>query len=164
MVNTEQIEIKRHISAQELKGKIKDYTLQSKILKRLLFINLRYSGLLVPEASEKVGITATTGYHWQERWNLEGYAGLIPQYAGGRPSKLSHNEKEELKKELKLKDHWTTIEVKQLIQLKFGVTYSMDQVRRILHSFDMFFYKPYPQDYRRPPDAEDGLKKPSKHE
>ena len=34
-----------------------------------------------------------------------------------------------------------TIEVKQLIQLKFGVTYSMDQVRRILHSFDMFFYK-----------------------
>ena len=54
MVNTEQIEIIRHISARELKGKIKDYSLQSKILKRLLFINLRYLGLLVPEASEKL--------------------------------------------------------------------------------------------------------------
>jgi putative transposase len=67
VVNTEQIEIQRHISAQELNEKIKDYSLQSKILKRLLFINLRYSGLLVPEASEKIGITAATGYHWQER-------------------------------------------------------------------------------------------------
>lgn len=164
MVNTEQIELIKHISTQELKEKIKDYSLQSKIFKRLLFINLRYSGLLVPEASEKVGITAATGYHWQERWNLKGYAGLIPQFAGGRPSKLSDQEKEQLKEELKSKDHWTTIEVKQLIQLKFGITYSMDQVRRILRSFDMLFYKPYPQDYRRPPDAEESLKKPSKHE
>ena len=100
MVNTEQIEIKKQISVQELKEKIKDYTLQSKILKRLLFINLRYSGVLVPEASEKLGISTGTGYNWQERWNQKGYAGLIPQYAGGRPSKLSDQEKDELKQEL----------------------------------------------------------------
>ena len=164
MVNTEQIEIKRLISVQELKEKIKDYTLQSKILKRLLFINLRYSGLLVPEASEKLGISVGTGYNWQERWNQKGYDGLIPQYAGGRPSKLSALEKEELKQELMLKDHWSTSEVKQLIQLKFGISYSSDQVRRILRSFDMYFNKPYPQDYRRPTDAEERLKKPSSHE
>lgn len=164
MVNTEQIEIVRSISAQELKEKIKDYNIQSKILKRLLFINLRYSGLLVPEASEKIGITIGTGYNWQERWNQKGYAGLIPQYAGGRPSKLSNEQKEELKNELRTKDHWSTSEVKQLVQLKFGVTYSSDQMRRILKSFDMFFNKPYPQDYRRPSDAEERLKKPPQDE
>lgn len=164
MANTEQIKIIRHISTLELKEKIKDYSIQSKILKRLLFINLRYSGLMVPEAAEKIGITAATGYRWQDRWNLKGYAGLIPQYAGGRPSKLSNQEKEELKEELKSKDHWSTVEVKQLIQLKFGITYSLDQVRRILRSFDMYFNKPYPQDYRRPPDAEECLKKTSQNE
>lgn len=164
MVNTEQIEIRRSITAQELKEKIRDYTLQSKILKRLLFINLRYSGLLVPEASQKLGISIGTGYNWQERWNEKGYAGLIPQYAGGRPSKLSDFEKDELRRELSLKDHWSTIEVKQLIQLKFGITYSSDQIRRILRSFGMKFNKPYPQDYRRPEDAELLLKKPPSDE
>jgi putative transposase len=67
--------IKISFSVQDLKEIIKDYSLQSKIFKRLLFINLRYSGRLVPEASEKIEITAATGYHWQERWNLNGYAG-----------------------------------------------------------------------------------------
>ena len=42
MVNVEQIDIKKHISAQDLKEKIKDYSIQAKILKRLLFINLRF--------------------------------------------------------------------------------------------------------------------------
>jgi len=41
------------------------------IQNRLLFINLLYSGLIVLEASEKVGVTAVTGYHWQERWNCD---------------------------------------------------------------------------------------------
>ena len=140
--NTEQIEIKKLISAQELKEKIRDYTLQSKILKRLLFINLRYSGLSVPEASQKLGISIGTGYNWQERWNEKGYAGLIPQYAGGRPSKLSDHEKDELIQELRSRDHWSTHEVKQLVQLKFKITYSSDQIRRILRSFDMNINKP----------------------
>jgi transposase len=155
MANTEQIEIIKRIPVHELKEKIKDYTLQSKILKRLLFINFRYSGLLVSESSEKLGISIGTGYNWQERWNQKGYAGLIPQYAGGRPSKLSDLEKEELKQKLSLRDHWSTTEVKQLIQLKFGISYSSDQVRRILRTFGMYFNKPYPQDYRRPSNAEE---------
>ena len=70
-------------------------------------------------------------------------------------------EKEALKEELKPKSHWAIAEVKQL---KFGIEYSLDQIRRVLRSFDMLFYKPYPQDYRRPSDAEECLKKHSKNE
>ncbi len=50
MVNVEQIEIIRHISAPELSQKIKEYSLGAKILKRLLFINMRYSGKSVVES------------------------------------------------------------------------------------------------------------------
>ena len=35
--------------------------------------------------------------------NLEGYKGLIPKFGGGRPSKLTKENKEELKKILKEK-------------------------------------------------------------
>ena len=159
MVNVEQIEIVKHIPATELTGKIKDYSLQAKILKRLLFINLRYNGKLVSESCILVGISLGTGYSWQNRWNLEGYAGLIPKYGGGKPSKMSDQQKEALWKILHTREHWTTNEVKQLIQLEFDILYSMDQIRRILRRFNMLFGKLYPEDYRRPPDAEKTLKK-----
>ena len=159
MVNVEQIEIVKHIPVTELTEKIKDYSLQAKILKRLLFINLRYNGKLVSESCILVGISLGTGYSWQNRWNLEGYAGLIPKYGGGKPSKMSDPQKEALWKILHTREHWTTNEVKQLIQLEFDISYSMDQIRRILRRFNMLFGKLYPEDYRKPPDAEKILKK-----
>jgi putative transposase len=159
MVNVEQIKIIMHISSHELKEKIKDYSIHAKILKRLLFINLRYLGKSVLESSKIVGISAGTGYNWQERWNLEGYAGLVPKYGGGKPSKMTDQQKKALWELLHARDHWTTTEVKQLIQLEFDITYSMDQTRRILRNFNLLFGKLYSQDYRRPPDAEEVLKK-----
>lgn len=159
MVNVEQIEIVKHVTPKELTEKIKDYSIQAKILKRLIYINLRYSGKSVSESCKLVGISIATGYNWQERWNLEGYAGLIPKYGGGKPSKMTDQQKDELWQRLHSRDHWTTNEVRQLIQLEFNIAYSMDQIRRILRQFKMLFGKLYPEDYRRPPEAEEILKK-----
>ena len=164
MVNVEQIEIIRHISAPELSQKIKEYSLGAKILKRLLFINMRYSGKSVVESCKLMGISLATGYKWQERWNLEGYAGLAPKYAGGKPSKLTDQQKKTLEEILRSHDHWTTSEVKQLVQNEFNIIYSLDQIRRILRKLKMQFGEPYPQDYRRPPDAEKLLKKTTQDE
>jgi putative transposase len=87
---------------------------------------------------------------------------LVPKYAGGHPSKLTDEQKAALLEKLREKERWTTAEVQHLIQSQFGVSYSLDQVRRILKSFGMFFGKPYPRDYRRPRDAEQVLKKNSR--
>ena len=108
-----------------------------------------------------MGISPGTGYMWQDRWNSEGYAGLIPKYAGGKPAKLSDIEKDQLYEILYTRNFWTTSEVRELIFLKFSVNYSMDQIRRILKKYKMLFGKLYPQDYRRPENAEEILKKDS---
>ena len=161
MVNVEQIPVIIHISQAELVKKIKEYELGAKILKRLTFINLRYSGKTVKESCKLLGISSVTGYTWQDRWNSEGYAWLVPKYAGGRPPKLSEQQKEELWEFLHTRDYWTTSEVKHLILLKYSIEYSMDQIRRILKNYMMQFGKLYLQDYRRPDDAEEILKKNS---
>jgi hypothetical protein len=58
------------------------------------------------------------------------------------------------------RDFWTTKEVRLLIREEFEVKLSQDQVRRILRErLKMHFGKPYPRDYRRPPDAEERLEK-----
>src|SRR5512137_2762918 len=116
-----EIQIEHHMSIEELNKRIKTIENDTKVLRRLYFIKYRYEGKLVSESSKLVGITKRTGYIWQERWNEKGYEGLIPRYAGGRPSKLTDAQKGHLVELLKQKDTWTTEEVRELIFKEFKV-------------------------------------------
>jgi putative transposase len=137
MSKPEQIPIHRSWSLDELNKRIRTLERDAKILKRLYFIKYRYEGARVEVSARRVGITKSVGYIWQRRWNEHGYAGLIPRYAGGRPSKLLEEQKEQLKALLKERDDWTTKEVRKYIQRAFGVDYTAKQVRIILKDFGM---------------------------
>ena len=159
MTRTPSMKVEKWITVEELKKRIRKKEKDVKVLNRLHFMNYLYSGLSVPEASEKLGITKVTGYNWLERWNEDGYDGIIPRFAGGRPSKLTDLEKTQLKEILKKRDDWTTKEIRNLICDRFGVEYSLKQVRIILRNLGLKFARPYSKDYRRPSDAEEQLKK-----
>jgi putative transposase len=161
MSRQEEIPIQRLMNIEELNRKIKSVEKDVKILKRLYFIKFRYNGDSVEKASEKVGVTKRIGYIWQNRWNEKGYEGIIPRYAGGRPSKISEQQKKELEQILRRKESWTTKEIKDVISREFSVDYSLKQIYVILRDMGMNFGKPYPRDYRRPPNAEEMLKKTS---
>lgn len=159
MSRTPSMKVEKWITSEELKKRIREKEKDIKVLNRLHFMNYLYSGCSVPEASDKLGITKVTGYNWLERWNADGYDGLIPRFAGGRPSKLSDKEKSQLKEILRKRDDWTTKEIRNLIHEEFEVEYSLKQVGIILRNMGLKFGKPYPKDYRRPSDAEKQLKK-----
>ena len=159
MTRSSSLKVRKWITADELKNIVRKKEKDVKVLNRLHFMNYLYQGYNVPEASEKLGITKQTGYIWLERWNEEGYNGLIPRFAGGRPSKLTDQEKNQIKEILKDRDDWTTKKVAKLIYDKFGVEYSLKQIIIILRKLGLKFGKPYPKDYRRPSDAEKQLKK-----
>jgi putative transposase len=161
MSRREEIPIQRLMNIEDLNRKIKSVEKDVKISKRLYFIKFRYSGDSVEKASEKVGVTKRIGYIWQNRWNEMGYEGIIPRYAGGRPSKISEQQKSELEKILRRKESWTTKEIKDVISREFNVDYSLKQIYIILRDMGMNFGKPYPRDYRRPTNAEEMLKKTS---
>lgn len=161
MSRPEQIPIQKHMSREELLTRIKILETNTKVLQRLYFIKYRYDGESVEIASRLVGVAKPVGYAWQKRWNDSGYDGLIPRYAGGRPSKLSKLQKEQLKLLLGEKDSWTTDEVRLLILNEFGVEYTLKQVRIIVKKFGMRYAKPFTFDYRKPPNSEQILKKHS---
>lgn len=97
MSKKEKIPIQRLMNIEELSRLIKTVEKDVKILKRLYFVKFRYDGDSVEKASEKVGVTNRIGYIWQGRWNEKGYEGMIPRYAGGRPSKLTQQQKKRIK-------------------------------------------------------------------
>ncbi|CAD7771691.1 Homeodomain-like domain protein [Candidatus Methanoperedenaceae archaeon GB50] len=129
-------EVAKRIPAEELDKRIKRLEKDARVLKRLYFIRYLCRGMSVEEAAELVGVTKATGYVWLKRWNSRGYEGLILEFGGGRPSKLTEEQKEKLKEMLKEKE-WTTKEVQEVIEAEFGVSYSSWQVRRILKSFGL---------------------------
>ena len=116
MTNQEQIPIERKITQKELTQKIKDLEKELKVLERLKFINYRYQGKSVDEAVALIGVTKRVGYIWQERWNKEGIEGLKPRYKGGKQSKISSEQLEELKKYLIKNNITNTKEIKQIIE------------------------------------------------
>src|SRR5664280_305575 len=159
MAKWDRIGIKRKMPVEELDRRIKKLEFDVKVLNRLHFIRNRYLGDSVELAASKSGVTKRVGYIWQDRWNEEGYEGLIPKYGGGRPAQISDEEKIELKEILAKRDDWSTKEIKQLIKDEFAIEFSEKHVRTILRSIGLKFARPYPKDYRRPLDAEEQLKK-----
>ena len=161
MARPENISIERHITAEELLKRIKSLEKDVKVLQRLYFIKYRYEGVTVDDAAKRVEISKPVAYIWQDRWNEEGYEGLKPKFAGGKPPKLTNDQKDQLKEILDKRDDWTTDEIRKLISKKYKVDYSLKQIRIILRKFGMNFAKPFQHDYRRPEDAEEILKKTS---
>ncbi|MDD2754698.1 MAG: hypothetical protein PHS80_04120 [Methanothrix sp.] len=68
-----------------------------------------------------IRITKRVVYIWQDRWNKWSYEGLIPQYAGGRSSKLTDAKKGQLVQLPKQDDTWTAEEVRVLIFKEFRI-------------------------------------------
>ena len=97
--------------------------------------------LSVEKAAKRVEISKPVAYIWQNRWNEAGYDGLKPKFAGGKPSKLSIQQKEQLKRILKKQNNWTTEEVRELVLREFKVGYTQKQIRVILKSFKMHHAK-----------------------
>ena len=158
MVKTEIYRIERKMPEDDLKRLIRSLERSTKMLKRLLFIRYRYDGDSVETASRRIGITKMMGYLWQERWNQDGYKGLIPRYARKGPSKMTLEQKTALKERLK-SGQYTTAQVREIIRNEYGKEYTMKQVWVILNGMGMRHAKPYPHDHRRPDDAENILKK-----
>ena len=137
MTNKEQIPIERKMTQKDLNKKIKDIEKEIKILERLKFINYRYQGLTVNKACEKLNVTKRVGYIWQERWNKEGYNGLIPKYGKGKPSKLTENQRKELKEYLIKNNITDTQEVQQIIKEEYNLEFTKKHIRTILHQLEL---------------------------
>lgn len=108
-------------------------------------------------------VPLSTAYVWLRAWREHGYSGLShPMETGkgspGRRAALDDSDLITLRQLLEKQLSWTTAQVCELIKQQWDIDYSRSQVSRILRNkLKMNFSKPYPHDFRRPPDAEEQL-------
>ena len=85
----------KHVPLEELKNLIRKEK-SKHIFQRLQFILQLYLGDGIGNACDRSCISNQTGYTWLNQWNAQGYEGLVPDFGGGRPSKLTKKQKEQL--------------------------------------------------------------------
>ena len=153
--------IEDHLSIEDLNSIIKDSKLQNKICIRAIFIKMLYQGSTITDASKVVGVGRQTGSRWLQRYNEEGFEGLIPKYDGGKPGKLSNQQKNELKDMLMDENsNYTIKEVVVLINELYGIEFSYNRVWTLVRvEFGLWYSKPQSTAHEKPKNAGKLLKK-----
>ncbi|MDR2545246.1 MAG: helix-turn-helix domain-containing protein [Methanobrevibacter sp.] len=119
----------------------------------------------IKEASKVVGIARQTGSRWLKLYNEKGYEGLIPKFDGGRPGKLTTDQKNELKAILIHEDsnedsNYTIMEVVKLIKELFDVEFSYKRVWTLVRvEMNLNYSKPFSTAHKKPKNRREDLKK-----
>lgn len=118
--------------------------------RRVRAIRLLLQGLQPVEVARRVGVDRRSVRRWNRLYRETGEAGLRAKPAPGRPLKLDARARQRLEQVL-LKgaqmagfptDLWTCPRVAQVIRDRFGVTYHVDHVGRLLRDLGWSPQKP----------------------
>lgn len=120
------------------------------------------NGMHPADASELYDVGRSTVYKWWAEFQEKGAAAFEVKPAPGRPPRLSDNQLAQLRAWIVGKDPrqmqfdfalWTRQMVRELIQLKFGVEYTLPAVGNILHGFGLSPQRPLVRAYEQDPAA-----------
>jgi len=103
--------------------------------------------------ARQLGVSRATVSDWKKTMELKGVLGLEKRKAAGSQSKLNLSQKKELQSLLDMgaesygfpTDHWTLERVQTVIQQKFGITYHLNYLNRLLRNLGFSPPKPMSQ-------------------
>lgn len=149
-------EITHHFDEDTLDEKLREASDEHR-LRRLGFLKNLYQGDTIAEAADREGRSESTGDRWAAAWNEEGLAGLMPDFAGGRPPKLDDDQQQELLDMLREGQPWKAQEIHHLLAEEFDVEFHPDYLGTFLRNLGLSYAKPRPRRPDRPDDAEEIL-------
>jgi transposase len=161
MINKYNVEIKDHLKKWELDELFSEFNHYFRVYQRLVFLRCLLQDLSIKDACNLLNVTERTGRNWLKSYNEKGFDGLIPNFGGGRPSKLSDDQINELKEIVGDEDvNYTIKDVRKLIFEKYGITYTYKQVWVIFRQkLKLNYGKASPYAPERSPYRKEELKK-----
>jgi len=113
-------EIVCHLSEDDL-NRLLTETDDEKVSKRLIFVKRLYKGATLEDAADDVGMSQSTGSRWAKLWSKGGLGLLTPSFGGGRPPKLTEQQRARLLDLLEDDEPWKKQEIQHLINTEFDV-------------------------------------------
>jgi transposase len=134
---------------------------------RLLALANALGGMSREAAARAAGMDRQTLRDWVHRYNAEGVGGLCDRPRAGRPCRLDEGRQAALKA-LVLKGPklggdgcvaWRVRDLRDLVERRFGVSYSETGMLRLLHGLDLSWQKARPVHPEADPRAQERFKK-----
>ena len=121
----------------------------SKIRERLLMLKTYYGGASLRVAGDHYVCSYGTIKHWKDRYEAHGLRGVRPRQRSGAPRKLNQEKALEIQREIVQKTAreggWQAKQIREYIQEKAGVTYSIRHTVRIAQEWGLSHITPRPQ-------------------
>jgi len=118
--------------------------------RRVQAVKLRRAGEKATVIAERLGVAVHTVYAWCKKARIGGVRALKSKPKSGRPRKLGERERRELGRLVIAgprasgsdRDLWTLPMIRELIQERFGVTYHVDHLGRVMALLNLTRQKP----------------------
>src|SRR6266496_718692 len=119
------------------------------IVKRVSALLAIGRGEPVATIAQGIGVSAATVYRWLQQFLAQGIAGLQVHWRGGRPAKLTAQQRERLAEIVRAGPEaagfptgcWHALLVQQVIARELHVTYNVQYVATLLHNLGFSFQK-----------------------
>lgn len=134
---------------------------------RLIAIANAVDGMPRTEVARLAGVDVQTVRDWVVRFNAEGAEGLIERRRSGRPDWLNEYQLGQLHGWMKTGpdpetdgfSRWRIVDAIAWVDQKFGISYSEEGMRRILHALGLSYQKARPQHPKSDPAVREDFKK-----
>ena len=108
----------------ELNEAISEYVTPHRYYQRLIAMRIIAEGNTIQSAANIIGFKYQTVHGWAKKCEKEGIEGLIPNFGGGRPSKLSQYQLKELDEKIQKSPRMNIKMLKKLIEDDYKIEYS----------------------------------------
>jgi transposase len=125
-------------------GRIKE----PEIRERLMLLKHYYKSKSLRETAQEYKCSHGKIKYWKDRYEKEGLKGLYTQDRSGRPPSVDPKKLEKIKNSVEEKckeDSWDIERVREYIEEKSGIRYTVRHTSRIVHSWGLAMIKPRPQ-------------------
>ena len=158
MPKTSKINIFNIMDEDELNEELKNSEYSRREYQRLVAMKAISKGIPHNVVAEIVGVSYETVYRWAKACSKDGIDGLMPNFNGGRQSKLTVRQKLEFGNMLYLSDDILSMtEARQLLIDEFDEKYTLSQVSNIIDDLGFEYSAPRPEFMEAPENKEEIL-------
>ena len=132
MSGKSKINIFNKMSEEDLDKAIKEYNGNYRYYQRLIAMKLVSIGYSFSKVGRTLLVSYLSVHRWAKACEESGLSGLMPNFAGGRPPKLTTIMEKKLYKKIDSKKNITMVDVQQILNDEFDIEFSLPHVCSIV--------------------------------